>query len=88
MRGRFKSSLEIADSDVEAQLHLHKPEDNEQVGYEYILRPVLLVVPRGSPDAAFDARKKEADALRVRFPTAPRAFRSRARCARSRCAIR
>ena len=40
---------------------------SNQVGYEYILRPVLLVVPRGSPDSAFDARKKEAEALRGRF---------------------
>ena len=67
VKGRFKSSLEIADSDVEAQLDLHKPEDKNEVGYEYVLRPVLFVVPRGSPDAAFEARKKDADALRVRF---------------------
>jgi peptidyl-prolyl cis-trans isomerase SurA len=71
VRGRFKASLEIADSDVEAQMHLHDSSSdagtNNQVGYEYILRPVLLVVPRGSPDAAFEARKKEAEALRARF---------------------
>jgi peptidyl-prolyl cis-trans isomerase SurA len=71
VRGRFKASLEIADSDVEAQMHLHDASGdagtNSQVGYEYILRPVLLVVPRGSPDAAYDARKKEAEALRARF---------------------
>jgi peptidyl-prolyl cis-trans isomerase SurA len=69
VKGRFKSSLEIADSDVEAQLDLHKPQDKNEVGYEYTLRPVLFVVPRGSPDTAFEARKKEADALRVRFLT-------------------
>jgi len=68
VRGRYKASLEIPDSDVEAQLHLHDSGDgSNQVGYEYILRPVLLVVPRGSPDAAFDARKKEAELLRARF---------------------
>jgi peptidyl-prolyl cis-trans isomerase SurA len=69
VKGRFKSSLEIADSDVEAQLDLHKPQDKDEVGYEYVLRPVLFLVPRGSPDAAFEARKKDADALRVRFVT-------------------
>jgi peptidyl-prolyl cis-trans isomerase SurA len=69
VRGRYKASLEIADSDVDAQLDLHKPEDKNQVGYEYILRPVLFVVPRGSPDATFEARKRDADALRVRFQT-------------------
>jgi peptidyl-prolyl cis-trans isomerase SurA len=67
VRGRYKASLEIPDSDVEAQMHLHDPNDANQVGYEYILRPVLLVVPHGSPDAAFDGRKHEAEALRARF---------------------
>ena len=67
VRGRFKASLEIADSDVETQMRLHDSDSPSQVGYEYILRPVLLVVPRGSPDSALDARKKEAEALRARF---------------------
>jgi len=67
VRGRYKASLEIPDSDVEAQMHLHDPGTTTQVGYEYILRPVLLLVPHGSPDAAFDARKHEAEALRGRF---------------------
>jgi peptidyl-prolyl cis-trans isomerase SurA len=69
VKGRYRSSLEIADSDIEAQLDLHKPEDKNQVGYEYVLRPVLFVVARGSPDTSFEARKKEADALRTRFLT-------------------
>jgi peptidyl-prolyl cis-trans isomerase SurA len=67
VRGRFKASLEIADSDVEAELQLHKTDEKNDVGYEYILRPILLVVPPGSGDAAYDARKREADALRGRF---------------------
>jgi peptidyl-prolyl cis-trans isomerase SurA len=67
VRGRYKASLEVPDSDVEAQLQLHKSADTTQVGYEYIMRPILFVVPHGSPDAAFDARKRDADALRARF---------------------
>jgi peptidyl-prolyl cis-trans isomerase SurA len=67
VRGRYKVSLQIPDSDVEAQLQLHKSDQKDQVGYEYTVRPILFVVPRGSPDAAFEARKKDADALRVRF---------------------
>jgi peptidyl-prolyl cis-trans isomerase SurA len=31
------------------------------------MRPILLMVPAGSPEAAFEARKREADALRARF---------------------
>jgi peptidyl-prolyl cis-trans isomerase SurA len=67
VRGRFKVSLEIPDSDVEAELQLHKSDQKDQVGYEYIMRPVLFVVPHGSADAAYEARRKDADALRVRF---------------------
>jgi peptidyl-prolyl cis-trans isomerase SurA len=67
VRGRYKASLEIRDKDVEAQLQLHKTDDKPDVGYEYIMRPVVLIVPRGSADAVFEARKREAEALRSRF---------------------
>jgi len=67
VRGRYKASLEIRDKDVEAQLQLHKADDKPDVGYEYIMRPVVLIVPRGSADTAFEARKREAEALRSRF---------------------
>ncbi len=68
VRGRYKASLEIADKDVEAQLHKSGDKAaSSGVGYEYILRPVVLIVPRGSPDAAYDARKRDAEALRGRF---------------------
>jgi peptidyl-prolyl cis-trans isomerase SurA len=67
VRGRFKASLEIPDTDVEAQLNLHQPDQKDSVGYEYMLRPIVFVVAPGSPDAVFDARKREADALRARF---------------------
>jgi peptidyl-prolyl cis-trans isomerase SurA len=67
VRGRFKVSLEIGDKDVEAELQLHQPQDNQQVGYEYTVRPIVLIVPRGATDAAYEARKRDADALRGRF---------------------
>jgi len=68
VRGRFKASLEIADTDVEAELHLHEGGDEKKdVGYEYTMRPIVLLVPTGSPESAFEARKREADALRARF---------------------
>jgi peptidyl-prolyl cis-trans isomerase SurA len=67
IRGRYKASLEIADTDVEAQLNLHPTEQKQDVGYEYTLRPVIFVVETGAPDAAFEARKREAEALRSRF---------------------
>jgi peptidyl-prolyl cis-trans isomerase SurA len=69
VRGRYRASLEIRDSDVEAQMQLHKSEDKDQVGYEYIMNPVVFIVQRGSPDSAFEARKQDAEALRTRFQT-------------------
>jgi peptidyl-prolyl cis-trans isomerase SurA len=67
VRGRYKVSLEVADKDVEAELQLREPQDTRQVGYEYIVRPIVLIVPHGAPDAVFEARKRDADALRGRF---------------------
>jgi peptidyl-prolyl cis-trans isomerase SurA len=67
VRGRYKVSLEIADKDVEAELQLHEPEEKNQLGYEYTLRPIVLIVRRGAPDSAYEARKHDADALRGRF---------------------
>jgi peptidyl-prolyl cis-trans isomerase SurA len=69
VRGRYKVSLEIADKDVEAELQLHQPQEKGQFGYEYVVRPIVLIVPRGAPDAAYEARKRDADALRGRFAT-------------------
>jgi peptidyl-prolyl cis-trans isomerase SurA len=67
VRGRYKASLEIADTDVEAELHLHQPDQKDSVGYEYLIRPIIFVVPPGSSDAAYESRKREAEALRSRF---------------------
>ena len=67
VRGRFKASLEIADTDVEAQLHLHPTDQKENIGYEYTMRPIIFIVPAGSPDSAYETRKREAEALRTRF---------------------
>jgi peptidyl-prolyl cis-trans isomerase SurA len=64
VRGRYKASLEIQEGEVEQQL---KPEEKGQVGYEYIMNPVVFIVPRGSPDSAFEARKQDAETLRTRF---------------------
>jgi peptidyl-prolyl cis-trans isomerase SurA len=67
VRGRYKASLEISDKDIENQLQLHKTNEKKEIGYEYIMRPVVFIVPRGSPDAVYDARKRDAEALRTRF---------------------
>jgi peptidyl-prolyl cis-trans isomerase SurA len=67
VRGRYKASLEVPDTDIEAELKLHQAGQQTAVGYEYIMRPIIFVVPHGSPAATYDARKHDADTLRARF---------------------
>lgn len=65
VRGKFASRLQVGEKDIfEA---LEKKSDGKDVGHEYLLRPVVLVIPRGSPASVVESRKKEADALRARF---------------------
>ena len=67
VRGRYKSSIEVIDKDVEAKRQQNPDKIKDDVGYEYVMRPVVFIVPRGSPEAAYDTRKRDAEALRTRF---------------------
>lgn len=67
VRGRYKASLQVADVDVDSQLHLQQPDQKNAVGYEYTLRPIIFVVQSGSPAPVYETRKRQADALRARF---------------------
>jgi peptidyl-prolyl cis-trans isomerase SurA len=67
IRGRYQSSFQINDKDILAKLEAKNTDEKELVGYDYTLRPILFVVPRGSPAGRADARKREAEALRARF---------------------
>jgi peptidyl-prolyl cis-trans isomerase SurA len=64
VRGRFQQSLQIGEKDILKEME-SKPD--ESVGYDYTLRPILFLVPAGSPREFFDGRKREAEALRGRF---------------------
>jgi peptidyl-prolyl cis-trans isomerase SurA len=62
VRGRFKESLQVGEKDVAAAAG-----DSAQVdAYEYKLRPIVLIVPRGSASVTVDQRRKEAESLRER----------------------
>jgi peptidyl-prolyl cis-trans isomerase SurA len=67
IRGRYQSSFQFSDKEINERLKAKNREDATAVGYDYTLRPILFVVPPGSPPAAFEARAKEAEALRARF---------------------
>jgi peptidyl-prolyl cis-trans isomerase SurA len=67
IRGRFRATLDIRDRDVQAALDQRKSDEKDSVGYEYQLRPIVVVVPRGSSEAVIDAKRREAEAIRGRF---------------------
>lgn len=66
IRGKYQSSFQIGERDVLASLEAEKKDDTS-TGFDYTLRPVLLIVPRGSPEAVVLARRREAEGLRNQF---------------------
>jgi peptidyl-prolyl cis-trans isomerase SurA len=66
VRGRYKESLQVGEKDVAAAVREKGDEKTEVEAFEYKMQPVVLIVPRGSPPAAIDVRRKEAEALRER----------------------
>ena len=64
VRGRYQASLQVADKDLIPAL---EPKSDEGAGYDYALRPILFLVPSGSPETFVEGRKREAESLRARF---------------------
>ena len=68
VRGRYKESLQVGEKDVNEKA-LEGGEKTATEAFEYKMQPIVLIVPRGSPPAMIESRKKEADALRERVQT-------------------
>jgi peptidyl-prolyl cis-trans isomerase SurA len=68
VRGRFKESLQVGEKDVAAavQVNAEDKDKTQTESFEYQMRPIVLIVPRGAPAAAMELRRKEAEALRGR----------------------
>src|SRR5262245_39351096 len=66
VRGRFKESLQVSERDVAATVREKGDEKLEVEAFEYKMQPLVLIVPKGSPPAAFEQRKKEAEQVRER----------------------
>jgi len=66
VRGRFASSLQLNEKDVELELQRKNESGQPTTATEYTLRPILFLVPPGQ-GAAIDAKRKEAEGLRTRF---------------------
>jgi peptidyl-prolyl cis-trans isomerase SurA len=67
VRGRFKESLQVGEKEVDKAAKSDDKPNTES--FEYKMQPIVLVVERGSPQAAIEARRKEAEALRNRVQT-------------------
>lgn len=67
VRGRFSSTLSVGEKDVLEALGSKTVAEKDAVSYDYTLRPVLFVVADGAAEQTFEARKREAEALRGRF---------------------
>jgi peptidyl-prolyl cis-trans isomerase SurA len=68
IRGKFQGSLQVGEKEVSAAVQARKKDDKPApTPSQFKLRQVLFIVPRGSPESAYEARKKEAEALRARF---------------------
>ena len=65
VRGRFKESLQVGEKDVAAAAQ-QNGESTQVDAFEYKLRPIVLIVPRGSASVTVDQRRKEAESLRER----------------------
>jgi peptidyl-prolyl cis-trans isomerase SurA len=71
VRGRFKESLQVGEKDVAAAVEVNADDKDKTPteSFEYLLRPIVLIVPRGAAPAATELRRKEAEALRSRVQT-------------------
>jgi peptidyl-prolyl cis-trans isomerase SurA len=69
VRGRYKESLQVGEKDVAEVAKSEGDETQQTEAFEYKMRPIVLIVPRGSAPAAIEARQKEAEALRARVQT-------------------
>lgn len=65
IRGKFSSSFQFNEDEILKAVETRKKDD--QGGYDYTLRPIMFVVPRGSPQTVLESRRREAEALRLRF---------------------
>jgi peptidyl-prolyl cis-trans isomerase SurA len=67
IRGKFPSVNAVGEKDVLTAMESKKIDEKDAVSFQYTLREILFIVPRGSPPAVFEVRRKQADELRHRF---------------------
>ena len=74
VRGRYKERLQVGEKDVAAAIKAEGGDDQHTSdAFEYRLQPVVLIVPKGSPQSAIELRQKDAETLRARIETCDQA---------------
>jgi peptidyl-prolyl cis-trans isomerase SurA len=85
VRGRYKESLQVGEKDVAAAIQVSGGDEKQDTeSFEYKMQPVVLLVPHGSAPTAFEAKQKEAEALRGQIQSCAQAnafFKSMANAA-------
>ena len=66
VRGRYKERLQVGERDVANAVQAQGGEKLQVEGTEYKMRPIVLIVPHGSPQSVVEARHKEAEMYRNR----------------------
>ena len=65
VRGRYRETLQLSDKDVLSELETIKTDEGDTTSYDYVMRPILLLVPPGS------ARQRSRAGARRRRHCAP-----------------
>jgi peptidyl-prolyl cis-trans isomerase SurA len=76
VRGRYKESLQVGEKEVDAAARAQGgsgDDKNDTQSFEYKMQPIVLIVPRGSPQSIVEGRVKEAESLRDRIQTCDQA---------------
>ncbi|MFY9699616.1 MAG: SurA N-terminal domain-containing protein [Rhodoplanes sp.] len=72
VRGKFQSSFQFREKDILAAIENKKDDKGDDVAaktvaYDYVLRPILFILPKGASQSAIAARQREAEAMRNRI---------------------
>ena len=74
VRGRFKESLQVGEKDVAAAVKVSGGDEKQDAdAFEYKMQPIVLIIPHGSAPSVFEAKQKEAEALRGHVETCAQA---------------
>jgi peptidyl-prolyl cis-trans isomerase SurA len=69
VRGRFQSTLLVGEKDVLSAIEVKGGDSKSVENFQYTLRTIVMVVPRGSGGGVVDNRRREAETLRAKIQT-------------------